>query len=138
MTLVSLPAAGKPGSPVNTPLSAQARSRWNDPVSLIQNEAPPRTVHMVLWIVCALTLVLFVWAAFGKLDIVATTEGKLVPQTLVKIVQPAEAGVVRQILVAEGDVVAEGQWQARRKALGDATDQEHALLRKAHGERRSA
>ena len=83
--------------------------RWNDPLRLIHNDAPANIGRIVLWIVCALTLILFVWAAFGKLDIVATTEGKLVPQTLVKIVQPAELGVVKQILVQEGDIVQAGQ-----------------------------
>lgn len=195
MTVVSLPIAPKPDRAANTQPSLQRSSRWNDPLGLIQNETPHRSVQLVLWIVCALALVLFAWAGFGKLDIVATAEGKLVPQTLVKIVQPAEAGVVRQILVAEGDVVTEGQvlvrldttlakadkatltgdlaallmqerrlvaeltqqamapragddpvlfaqvqgqWLARRKALADAVDQEEALLRKAHGERKSA
>jgi hemolysin D len=59
--------------------------------------------------VSMLVLVLIVWAAFGKLDIVATAEGKLAPQTLLKIVQPAEAGVVKQLLVQEGDSVVAGQ-----------------------------
>ncbi len=60
-----------------------------------------------------LVLVLIIWAAFSKLDIIATTEGKLTPQTLVKIVQPAESGVVKQLLVEEGDVVKAGQVLAR-------------------------
>jgi HlyD family secretion protein len=47
------------------------------------------------------------------LDIIATAEGKLVPQTLVKIVQPAEPGVVKQLLVNEGDHVKAGQVLAR-------------------------
>lgn len=88
-------------------------SRWHDPLKLIQNEAPSEFGRIVLWMVSALVFVLIVWAAFGKLDIIATAEGKLVPQTLVKIVQPAEAGVVKQLLVNEGDVVKEGQVLAR-------------------------
>ncbi|HJV81885.1 HlyD family type I secretion periplasmic adaptor subunit, partial [Noviherbaspirillum sp.] len=50
---------------------------------------------------------------FGQLDIIASAEGKLAPQTLVKIVQPAEAGVLRQLLVDEGDAVKAGQVLAR-------------------------
>ena len=57
----------------------------------------------------ALFAVLLVWAAFGRLDIVAVAEGKLVPSSYLQIVQPAEAGVVRQILVREGERVAAGQ-----------------------------
>jgi len=88
-------------------------SRWHDPLRLIQTEAPSATGRIVLWTVALLVLVLIVWAAFGKLDIIATAEGKLVPRTLVKVVQPAEAGVVKELLVDEGDQVKAGQVLAR-------------------------
>ncbi|MDH2916040.1 MAG: HlyD family type I secretion periplasmic adaptor subunit, partial [Gallionella sp.] len=52
---------------------------------------------------------LLLWAAFGKLDVVATAEGKLIPQTYVKIVQPFEQGLISEILVAEGQHVEAGQ-----------------------------
>ena len=113
MTVINLPIAGKPDAAADVPPVLPSRSRWNDPLSLIQNEAPAHIGRIVLWMVCVLVLILLVWAMVGKLDIVATTEGKLVPQTLVKIVQPAEAGVVKQILVQEGDVVQAGQVLAR-------------------------
>jgi hemolysin D len=113
MIVIALPtanasAAAKPAQPAPEQVASN-RAAWSDPLRLIQNEAPAHVGRIVLWIVCALTVILFVWAAFGKLDIVATTEGKLVPQTLVKIVQPAEQGVVKQILVREGDAVQAGQ-----------------------------
>lgn len=88
-------------------------SRWHDPLQLIQNEAPSHIGRIVLWTVSILILILITWAALGKLDIIATAEGKLVPQTLVKIVQPAEAGVVKELLVNEGDAVKQGQVLAR-------------------------
>lgn len=88
-------------------------SRWHDPLGLIQANAPDRSRRIVLWIVSVLVLALVVWAAFGKLDIIVSADGKLVPQTLVKIVQPAEAGVVKELLVLEGDKVKAGQVLAR-------------------------
>lgn len=87
--------------------------RWHDPLQLIQNEAPSHIGRIVLWTVSILIFILIIWAALGKLDIIATAEGKLVPQTLVKIVQPAEAGVVKELLVNEGDAVKQGQVLAR-------------------------
>lgn len=88
-------------------------TRWHDPLKLIQAEAPGETGRIVLWSVSILMLALIVWAAFGQLDIIAAADGKLAPQTLVKIVQPAEAGVVKQLLVDEGDTVKAGQVLAR-------------------------
>jgi hemolysin D len=88
-------------------------SRWHDPLQLIQNEAPSHVGRIVLWSVAVLFLILLVWAIFGKLDIIATAEGKLATQTLVKIVQPAEPGVIKELLVEEGDIVKEGQVLAK-------------------------
>ena len=64
---------------------------------------------MTVWVVCALFSVLLIWAAVAHLDIVAVANGRLVPQTYVKIVQPAESGIVKEILVEEGDPVRQGQ-----------------------------
>lgn len=70
---------------------------------------PTKLSRLVLRTVCALFAVLIVWACLARLDIVAVAEGRLVPETAVKIVQPAESGIVREILVLEGHQVREGQ-----------------------------
>src|SRR5687767_11912988 len=75
----------------------------------IQQRPPSPMPRAVLWTLLALLAILLLWSLIGKLDIVASAEGKLVPQTYVKIVQPADAGIVREILVTEGDRVRAGQ-----------------------------
>ncbi|SHG62043.1 HlyD family type I secretion periplasmic adaptor subunit [Massilia sp. CF038] len=97
-----LPIAGAP-APLRPP------SRWHDPLGLIQTQAPSVVGRIVLWSVAVLVLLLIVWAWLGQLDIIASAEGKLVPRTLLKVVQPAEPGVVTQLLVDEGDRVKAGQ-----------------------------
>jgi len=62
-----------------------------------------------MYTVVLLTMLLLLWAAIGKLDIVASAEGHLVPRTYIKIVQPADAGIVQEILVHEGESVRAGQ-----------------------------
>jgi HlyD family secretion protein len=57
------------------------------------------------------------WAALGELDIVAVAEGKLVPSSYLKIVQPAEQGIVKEILVKEGQAVQAGQVLIRMDAV---------------------
>lgn len=56
-----------------------------------------------------LFVILLLWAIFGKLDIIASAEGRLVPETYIKIVQPSDAGIVQEILVKEGEHVKQGQ-----------------------------
>lgn len=84
----------------------------------------------VLYSVLILFAILLAWAIFGKLDIIATADGRLVPQTYVKIVQPAEAGIVQEILVKEGQAVEAGQVLMRmdaRIAEADTQAVEHEL-----------
>lgn len=75
----------------------------------IQESPPSRLPRLVLYLVAGLFAVLFVWALFGKLDEIASAEGKLVPQSFLKIVQPADSGVVEEIFVKEGQEVTAGQ-----------------------------
>lgn len=49
------------------------------------------------------------WATLGKLDIVAVAPGRTVIDSRTKVVQPVETGVVRRILVRDGQVVKAGQ-----------------------------
>jgi HlyD family secretion protein len=75
----------------------------------LQEKPPSPLGRRVLWATLAMLAGLLAWAAFGQLDIVAVAEGKLVPETYLKIVQPADGGVVRDILVKENQPVKAGQ-----------------------------
>lgn len=75
----------------------------------LQEKPPSPLGRTVLKVVAVLFCGLLLWAAVGQLDIVAVAEGKLVPQTYLKIVQPAEQGIIREILVKEGQFARQGQ-----------------------------
>lgn len=96
----------------------------------IQESPPPRLPRTVLYCVVALFAILLAWATFGKLDIVAVAEGRLVPQTYVKIVQPAEGGIVQEILVREGQAVQAGETLMRMDAK--LTEADARTIRNEH------
>ncbi|MES2356089.1 MAG: HlyD family type I secretion periplasmic adaptor subunit [Pseudomonadota bacterium] len=75
----------------------------------IQESPPAKLPRAVMYSVGTLFAIILLWAIFGKLDIIASAEGRLVPQTYVKIVQPSDAGIVEEILVKEGMRVKAGQ-----------------------------
>lgn len=75
----------------------------------VQNKPPSPLPRMVLYGLLGMFVVAMVWIIFGRLDIVAVAQGKLVPLTYVKIVQPADAGIVEKIFVKEGEEVKAGQ-----------------------------
>ncbi|MBS1161151.1 MAG: type secretion rane fusion protein, HlyD family [Proteobacteria bacterium] len=88
----------------------------------LQEVAPNPLGRKVLWLLLILLLALLLWALVGRLDIVAVAEGKLIPESYVKIVQPAESGIVRDILVKEGQNVKAGQVLMRMDALISEAD----------------
>lgn len=49
------------------------------------------------------------WLALGKVDVVAPAEGRIMPVGETKVVQAAETGIIRKILVSEGQKVRQGQ-----------------------------
>lgn len=65
-----------------------------------------RAFMLVLGLFCVLFLA---WASVGRLDIASTAQGQVVPSTRVRTVQHLEGGIVREILINEGQVVSAGQ-----------------------------
>jgi hemolysin D len=88
----------------------------------LQEQAPATLPRALVLTVSALFLMLLAWAMVAKLDVIATAEGRLVPVTFTKVVQPAEAGVVETILVKEGDRVKAGQTLMRLDARLSGVD----------------
>ncbi|HEX4884626.1 MAG TPA: HlyD family type I secretion periplasmic adaptor subunit [Casimicrobiaceae bacterium] len=87
--------------------------------------------RVVLRVLLALLAAAGMAVALGRVDVVAVAEGRLVPRTLLKVVQPAEAGVVREILVEEGEHVVAGQPLVRldpRLADADVRLLKHELV----------
>lgn len=65
--------------------------------------------HLFLLLCVALCVAFGLWAHFGRLDVVSIAMGEVVPSSQVKSVQHLEGGIVREILVAEGERVKRGQ-----------------------------
>lgn len=57
----------------------------------------------------ALFCIGLVWACVGRVDIIASAKGKILPSERVKLIQPFETGVVRAIHVKDGQAVKAGE-----------------------------
>ena len=86
------------------------------PLLRLQERPPAPLAGWMLRLLLFLLACVALWAALGQLDIVAVADGKLVPSSYLKIVQPAEQGIVKEILVREGERVREGQVLIRMDA----------------------
>ncbi|MDX1670203.1 MAG: biotin/lipoyl-binding protein, partial [Limnobacter sp.] len=80
------------------------------PAALSVQHAPPHPLaRWLTWALIALFSLAVLWACIGQIDIVASAEGKIIPSSRVKVIQPLEKSVVRRILVSEGQLVEQGQ-----------------------------
>ena len=105
------------------------------PANLELVETP---VHPAPWwamrIIVVLTFVTLAIAIFGQLDIVAVANGKLLPDERVKVIQPAITGVVRRILVQDGQRVSAGQLLMELDPTQAAADSDKARSSKVDAE----
>lgn len=79
------------------------------PPALEIQETPPNP--LARWLAYGLLLLVIaavIWALLGEVNIVASAEGKIIPSARVKQIQPLEKGVVKKILVKEGQLVEQG------------------------------
>ena len=109
----------------------------------VQERPPSPLPRMVLRGVLILVLLMLLWALFGRLDVVSVAEGKLVPISYIKIVQPSEAGIVRDIAIKEGQAVTKDQVlirmdanlsEADSKTLQSALQHQSLALRRIEAE----
>lgn len=68
-----------------------------------------RGTHMFLGLCLAAVIGFSVWASNAELDIVSVATGEVAPSTNVQSVDHLEGGIVRKVLVKEGDRVEAGQ-----------------------------
>lgn len=77
-------------------------------LEVIETPVSP-TARVTTWVLLIGLVVTALWLVLGRVDVVATASGKIIPTGNVKIVQSAGSGVVRAIYVRDGDVVKKGQ-----------------------------
>ena len=88
--------------------------KWDDTdfVSVVQGELSHRrhrAASLLLAIVVGFFVVAVLWADWAVLDEVTTGSGKVIPSSQLQVVQNLEGGIIKEILVREGQVVQKGE-----------------------------
>ena len=76
-------------------------------LEILETPASPVRVAF-LWIICALVVVSLGLAYFGRIDIIASAQGKFQPTGRVKVIEPVETGRVAAVHAANGALVKAG------------------------------
>ena len=86
-------------------------------------DAPPSPLGRgILVAIAGFFTIAIIWATVGEVDIVATAQGRVIPSDNVKVIQPLETGVVRAILVRDGQSVKKGDILVEFNPTGAAAD----------------
>lgn len=95
------------------------------PAALALRDTPVHPApRIALWLIMAFALIAVQWATFGRIDVVATAVGKIIPNDRTKVIQPMETAVVKAIHVRDGQEVAPGQVLIELDATTTAADSE--------------
>ncbi|MBR0801660.1 HlyD family type I secretion periplasmic adaptor subunit [Bradyrhizobium jicamae] len=96
------------------------------PAALEIVETPPSPIgRAIAATVIAVFCVALSWACWGKIDIVASAPGKIVPSGRSKVVQPFETGVVHAIHVHDGSNVKAGDVLIELDPTMNGAEREH-------------
>ncbi len=69
----------------------------------------PSSARIMLWVMVIFFILAGFWADWAQIDKVTVGQGKVVPSSQVQVIQNLEGGLVKRILVKEGQIVEEGQ-----------------------------
>ena len=77
-------------------------------LEIIETPASP-TGRLFGWLIVLVFACAVAWAFLGRVDIIATAQGRILPAGDIKVIQPLDTGSVRAIHVQDGDHVKAGQ-----------------------------
>ncbi len=79
------------------------------PVNAAQVIEPAPAALWAVYLMLGAIAVALIWAGFAQVDIVAKANGRIVPDGREQVIASLEGGILRELLVREGQQVAEGQ-----------------------------
>ncbi|MEZ5892452.1 MAG: HlyD family type I secretion periplasmic adaptor subunit [Parvularculaceae bacterium] len=97
------------------------------PAALEILEKPPSPLgRAMLWTILSFFTLTVFWSVLGRVDVVATASGKILPRERVKVVQAPDIGVVRAIHVRDGARVKAGDALVEFDPTNAAAEQSQA------------
>ncbi len=101
------PSNGSNGIERSATTSAIAkRNNFDQPLALSQS---PRWIPSILWTLLGSVTVAIIWASVAKIEESIPAQGKLEPQGSVKEVRIPANGVLKEVLIKDGQKVTEGE-----------------------------
>ncbi|GAJ74427.1 type I secretion system, membrane fusion protein LapC [Vibrio sp. JCM 18905] len=81
----------------------------DDKTAALLLNTPPNSARLMLWVMVLFFIAAIGWASWAEIDQVTVGQGKVIPSSQIQVVQNLEGGLVKEILVKEGQLVEKGQ-----------------------------
>lgn len=83
-------------------------NQFKPDIIAIQDSQPAPLGRIVVWCICLLILSALIWSYIATIDIVASSQGKIIPVGSIKVVQSNSNGVIKEIHIKDGSFVNKG------------------------------
>lgn len=98
------------------------------PAALSLQETPVSPApRVVMWLLIGFMVLALLWALFGRMDVVATAQGKIVPNDRTKTIQSFDTASVKAIHVTDGQRVKAGDLLIELDATTTQADTERVV-----------
>lgn len=88
----------------------------------LEEAVHPQIVRFTMMAISLSVFAFIAWSAFAKINEVARSAGEIVPSGFVQTVQQYDGGIVKEILVKEGQMVEKGQPLVKLESTGALQD----------------
>ncbi len=109
----------------------RARARFLAQAIALEEQPPSSLVRSAIYLAIALLVAAVAWAWSTEVNEVASCRGEVIPAGLIHDIQHLDGGMVREILVRDGDRVRQGQPLLRFAPPESQTELDQARIRKA-------
>jgi hemolysin D len=106
----------------NAPRWSASEAEFLPAALALQRQPVSPLPRVAMATIVALSLIALLWAVFGKIDIVATAQGKIVPDGRAKIIQSIETAKVTAIHVSDGKLVKAGDMLLELDSTASSAD----------------
>ncbi len=109
----------------------RARARFLAQAIALEEQPPSSLVRSAIYLAIGLLVAAVAWAWSTEVNEVASCRGEVIPAGLIHDIQHLDGGMVREILVRDGDRVRQGQPLLRFAPPDSQTELDQARIRKA-------
>lgn len=95
------------------------------PAALALQETPVSPLpRLSMWLIMLFAALATAWAWFGQIDVVATAQGKIVPNDRTKVIQSLETARINRIFVSDGQSIKAGEVLIELDTTSSGADRE--------------